>query len=46
MKDSRKIKSVKLHIFSDASDKACSSATIAVVEQGLFLFSAINWRHG
>ena len=34
MKDNRKVKSVKLHIISDASDKACSSATIAVVEQG------------
>ena len=34
MKDNRKVKSVKLHIFSDAIDKACSTATIAVVEQG------------
>ena len=34
VKDNRKVKSVKLYIFSDASDKACSSATIAVVEQG------------
>ena len=34
VKGNRKVKSVKLHIFSDASDKACSSATIAVVEQG------------
>ena len=33
VKDNRKVISVKLHIFSDASDKACSSATIAVVEQ-------------
>ena len=34
MKDNRKVKSVKLHIFFDASDKSCSSATIAVVERG------------
>ena len=34
VKDNRKVKSVKLHIISDASDKACLSAIIAVVEQG------------
>ena len=34
MKNNRKVKSVKYHIFSDASDKACSLTTIAVVEQG------------
>ena len=32
--DRRKVKSVRIHQFADASNLACSTVTIAVVEQG------------
>ena len=34
IKEGKKVKAVQLHIFADASDKACSSVTIAIIEQG------------
>eukprot|EP00795_Rhopilema_esculentum_P017902 gene17902-biopygen2731 len=34
IKEGKKLKAVQLHIFADASDKACSSETIAIIEQG------------
>eukprot|EP00794_Sanderia_malayensis_P005871 gene5871-6564_t len=33
IKENRKVKSVSLHLFADASEMACSAVTVAVIEQ-------------